>query len=680
MLLAVTNLRAAPIFVDFGSAVPSTGRRVNNLTNSGLNTNITGLKDNSGVTTAVSLLITNDFHTTASFNNGYTTVVGAAATAGFSGAMAQDYFLLNNDTLAPGGEIDTEASIRFSGLVTGQSYLLTVFSSRADPVGPRRLNVTLAGVAEMSGVIDATSNNSNVLELSATAGTGGILDCNFEANSDSGFAHINALKLTPVSVSNSVPGAVDVAWAGAPRVNGTLAGTYVYSDADGDAESGTTTHWEQANDSAGTGAQALPGATGTTYVLQATDAGKYLRYVVTPGAATGATPGLTASSAWQGPVAAAGASSSFHIGNSFTRWGNVPQQLISFATAAGTAHAGLGQLNDGQDLAYQWANRLAHNTVQQGVPSAPELATGTWDALVLQPQSREWQPASLGAFITYAQNFYDLANANGTPVFLFAYWPYLSESPILQTSIDAAFEQVRATISSGAAPARIIPVGVAFKAVSDAITAGTITGITRGSLYQDDIHPSTLGYYLSSLVHYATLRQQSPVGLPAQTINGDETLDNIVSIDPTLAAQFQVIAWDSARRLGTSGVTAGRFATWAKNLPPGQQGMADVPFADGVPNLTRYAFGMSITESDIGSGRLPTCVPAAEGRVAMEYRLGADADDAGVMTVPEWSGDLVTWTQPAPTGLMTTRTGDLVRLEFPSSESQIFLRMRVAMP
>ncbi|MEY3895567.1 MAG: hypothetical protein RLZZ214_1086, partial [Verrucomicrobiota bacterium] len=383
LLLAAANPRAAPVFVDFGSAVPSTGTKVNNLTNSALNAGLTGLKDNVGAVTGISLLITDNFHATSNLGNGFTSVAGAAATAGFTAAMARDYFLVNNSPLASGGEINSVASLRFSGLVAGQSYLLTIFSSRADPAGPRRLNVTLEGVTEMSGFIDATNNNSNVLELTAAATAGGTLNCYFEANSDSGFAHVNALKLTQLSMANSVPGALDVAWAGAPRVSGTVTGSYVYNDADGDAESGTTTHWELANDASGTGLQTIPGATGTTYVLQATDAGKYLRYVVTPGAAAGSTPGFASSSAWRGPVAAASAGSSFHVGNSFTRWGNVPQQLVNLASGAGGAQVGLGQLSDGQDLAYHWANRFAHGIVQQGVPSAPELATGTWDALVL---------------------------------------------------------------------------------------------------------------------------------------------------------------------------------------------------------------------------------------------------------------------------------------------------------
>ncbi|MCV6637619.1 Ig-like domain repeat protein [Candidatus Albibeggiatoa sp. nov. NOAA] len=83
---------------------------------------------------------------------------------------------------------------------------------------------------------------------------------------------------------------------GVPTVTGTyqegetLTGSYTYSDAQGDAESGTSTIWQRADDDAGTGAADIATtdhsnvtAPGTdTYVVAAADNGKYVRYCVTP--------------------------------------------------------------------------------------------------------------------------------------------------------------------------------------------------------------------------------------------------------------------------------------------------------------------------------------------------------------------------------------------------------------
>lgn len=679
LLLAPTKLKASSLFIDCGSSTPSGGSTVNNLTSGALDNSLTALKDDTGATTSIALTITDSFHSLNSLSNGFTSVTGAAATAGFTGAMAQDYLLLNN--LEIDGETNPQATVRFSGLVAGQSYTLTILSSRDDVIGTRFLDATLAGATSVAGSVDATANNSAVIVLTTTATPEGTLDCNFIARSGSNAAPVNALKLSVTSASD-VPVASLVSGSGAPRVGGMLTGAYQYSDSDGDAESGTTHRWELANDAAGTGVQTIAGATGTTYTLQTADAGKYLRYVVTPGAASGPTPGFTSPSVWNGPVMAAGTLSSFHVGNSFTRWGSVHQQVMNLTAAAGGSHASRAQLTDTQSLAYQWDNRFANSTVQEGVPSGPELATGTWDVLVVQPQSHEWMMDSVASFTTYAQNFYNLADANGTRVYLYAYWNYLDELPLdfYQPMIDARFEQVRAAISTGAKPACVIPVGAAFKTVCDGITAGAITGITRNALYRDNLHPSDLGYYLSSLVHYATLRQKSPVGLPAQGINSDPDLNNSVAIDPYLAAKFQAIAWDTARFLGTSGVTAGRFATWAKDLPTGQQGFADTPFGDGVSNLARYAFGISKTGPDPGTGRFPQWATAPVGKLAVEYRLGTDAEDAGVITLQQWSNDLANWTQPPPQGLLTSRSGELVRLEFPTGSTPVFFRVLATLP
>lgn len=53
---------------------------------------------------------------------------------------------------------------------------------------------------------------------------------------------------------------------------------------------------------------------------------------------------------------------------------------------------------------------------------------------------------------------------------------------------------------------------------------------------------------------------------------------------------------------------------------------------------------------------------------------------AGVTTRWEWSDNLATWAQTPPTGLVTTRNGELMRLEFPASGSSVFFRVRAMMP
>lgn len=170
----------------------------------------------------------------------------------------------------------------------------------------------------------------------------------------------------------------------------------------------------------------------------------------------------------------------FHIGNSFTRWGDVPAQLANFAASRAQPHVWGNQIRDGEGLGYHWANGLPGVLWTCGTPSRTELATGTWDALVLQPQSREWLLENQAAFLANADLFDNLADANGTRLFLYAYWPYLSETVDTQDAINAAFESVRAELSTDGPPVRIIPAGEAFRRVAQEVAAGTLAGITRG--------------------------------------------------------------------------------------------------------------------------------------------------------------------------------------------------------
>jgi hypothetical protein len=294
--------------------------------------------------------------------------------------------------------------------------------------------------------------------------------------------------------------------------------------------------------------------------------------------------------------------------------------------------------------------------------------------------SREFLPANQAAFLSHADLFDNLADANGTRILLYAYWPYLSETVDTQDAINAAFETVRAQLSTDGPPVRIIPAGEAFRRVTQEVDAGTLTGITRAALYQDDIHPSDAGYYLSSLVHYATIYQQSPVGLPATGISADPGSSAPVAIDPVLAGELQRIAWEVSRSFPGSGITRGRFDTWAaSHLPAGLRGPGDSPYNDGISNLTRWAFGIATSDHG-GAGFLPSISSASGGDIEITYQTGADAEDAGVILTEEWSTDPSSWNDPPPPGLQRIRNGQQTILRFPRPGVRLFLRCRAQLP
>jgi len=101
--------------------------------------------------------------------------------------------------------------------------------------------------------------------------------------------------------SNSAPNASNVTISGVAAVGQTLIGDYDYADANGDLEGTSTFRWLSCSTMTGT-YEAIVGATSLTYILQTTDAGKYVKFEVTPVAQTGTTQGTAVQSSAVGPI------------------------------------------------------------------------------------------------------------------------------------------------------------------------------------------------------------------------------------------------------------------------------------------------------------------------------------------------------------------------------------------
>jgi len=113
------------------------------------------------------------------------------------------------------------------------------------------------------------------------------------------------------------PTASSVTFTGTLTEGQTLTGSYSYSDPQGLPQSGSTYIWYRANDAIGTGSAPIVGATALTYILQAADVSKYIRFGVVP--RNGFVSGSEAFSAWTGPVASASViESDFQLGSVIT--------------------------------------------------------------------------------------------------------------------------------------------------------------------------------------------------------------------------------------------------------------------------------------------------------------------------------------------------------------------------
>ena len=104
-----------------------------------------------------------------------------------------------------------------------------------------------------------------------------------------------------VPVINDAPVASSLSISGSLNVNGVLTGHYIYSDTEGDVESGSTYQWYSANTLAGTYSP-IPGETGIAHSITMTEQGKFFEFHVVPKAATGTSPGTEVSSSGYGPA------------------------------------------------------------------------------------------------------------------------------------------------------------------------------------------------------------------------------------------------------------------------------------------------------------------------------------------------------------------------------------------
>jgi hypothetical protein len=515
------------------------------------------------------------------------------------------------------------------------------------------------------------------------------------------FGYLGALRLETMNTFNGSPSAIGVAASGSPRIGSAITGRYTYWDAENDPESGSEYFWERSATPGATGTRIVePSTTASTFIPTATELGLYIRMGVIPRSNVGRLKGATSYSRWMGPIASQATLTSFHIGSSFTLWPDIPRQLRDFGLASNRPIVPGVQLTSGQQLHFHWHNGLDGGGFGSGVPSRLELATGTWDILVLQPFNSEWFPGSVYSMREYAQKFYSLAAPHGTQVYLYCAWPWRSQSVATQSDINATFEDVRASISvGGAKPALVIPAGQALRACLEACGTGALTNYTREDFYRhrddptDNLHLSHLGSYVAALTHYATIFKTSPVGLPAQALDAGYINDNVVFFDPVVALQLQEIVWYVVRNYPHSGLGVTSFggAPLTPPLPPPvvippPVVEADPPFVSesntpSDPAVLALAFGTS----PAGPLPLPENLPRAlavppTGNFTVEFTVNPTAESEGVTYTPHWSYDLHRWTTTQPTNTGISRTGDKMRITWPKTSRWRFMRIQVAKP
>ena len=113
---------------------------------------------------------------------------------------------------------------------------------------------------------------------------------------------LDEIRVSVPGAPNAAPVASGLAITGLPYASQPLKGSYLYSDGENDAQGQSGIQWVRADDSAGTNAATIAGATTLSYTLTSSDVGKFVAFSVQPIAVTGTTTGATVTSSYSGPV------------------------------------------------------------------------------------------------------------------------------------------------------------------------------------------------------------------------------------------------------------------------------------------------------------------------------------------------------------------------------------------
>ena len=274
------------------------------------------------------------------------------------------------------------------------------------PVGVTRPQGTSGSalIATVSDIEDApgslaitvqSDNPSNGVTLSGLSNNGGNVTANVAvaANASTATFALRATDslgasgtgiLTVTVTANSAPTATGVNITGTPNVGQVLAGSYTYSDAEGDLEGTSTFRWLR------DGAP-ISGATGNAYVVVAADSGHSIQFEVTPVAATGTSPGTAVQSSGA-TILNSAPTSSLQFAYAADGNGGVLAYMIDGATGALTAlsgspfqTAGFEALSVAADLTGKFAY-VANGPVSNNVSAYTiDAGTGTLTAIPGSP-------------------------------------------------------------------------------------------------------------------------------------------------------------------------------------------------------------------------------------------------------------------------------------------------------
>lgn len=208
------------------------------------------------------------------------------------------------------------------------------------------------------------------------------------------------------------------------------------------------------------------------------------------------------------------------VGNSYTYFWNLPQQLNAMAAARDIPLMAYQSTAGGSNLGQHWRG-------EKNLRSREIIQEKIFDVIIIQDHSMRSIEAP-DSLMYFGKKMTDLIKSRNAAPYLYMTWSRIWD-PYMQAPIQEAYEAL-----GEATGAEVVPVGLAWQKARQ----------LRPDLplYDPDgSHPSPLGTYLTACVFFSTLTGESPVGLPNRLIaidkEGEKLYLNIQSEEDALFCQ-----------------------------------------------------------------------------------------------------------------------------------------------
>jgi hypothetical protein len=188
------------------------------------------------------------------------------------------------------------------------------------------------------------------------------------------------------------------------------------------------------------------------------------------------------------------------VGNSYTYFWNLPQQVAALAKDEGLAMRTSQSTSGGTNWGHHWRG-------ERDLESKRLIDSGNFDAVVLQNHSMRSIEAP-DSLMYYGKQFAELIKENDAEIFLYMTWAREWDPYMLET-ISGAYNELASEIG-----ATVVPVGLAWQRARELRP--------DIDLYAEDgSHPSPLGTYLTACVFYRVLTGNQIDGLPPRLLSSD---------------------------------------------------------------------------------------------------------------------------------------------------------------